>query len=98
MKKIDLSKYGICDVKEIVYNPSYDLLFEEEMRKDFGLFMDDYIAYVYSKTSQKEPNKEDYCCFWSFDEMRKLLNDFDGLAPVAKKVYSEYRDYIMTKK
>ena len=70
----------------------------EEMRKDFGLFMDDYIAYVYSKTSQNEPNKEDYCCFWSFDEMRKLLNDFDGLAPVAKKVYSEYRDYIMTKK
>lgn len=34
MKKIDLSKYGICDVKEIVYNPSYETLFEEEMRKD----------------------------------------------------------------
>ena len=31
MKNIDLSKYGICDVKEIVYNPSYEQLFEEEM-------------------------------------------------------------------
>ena len=32
MKKIDLSKYGICDVKEVVYNPSYELLFEEETK------------------------------------------------------------------
>ena len=30
MKKIDLSKYGIKDVKEVVYNPSYDVLFTEE--------------------------------------------------------------------
>ncbi len=32
MKKIDLGKYGICNVKEVVYNPSYELLFEEEMK------------------------------------------------------------------
>ena len=31
MKNLDLSKYGIVDVKEIVYNPSYEQLFEEEM-------------------------------------------------------------------
>ena len=31
MKKIDLTKYGIKDVKEIVYNPSYEKLFEDEM-------------------------------------------------------------------
>ncbi len=30
MKKIDLSKYGITGVKEVVYNPSYELLFKEE--------------------------------------------------------------------
>ncbi len=30
MSKIDLSKYGITDVKEIVYNPSYETLFEDE--------------------------------------------------------------------
>ena len=31
MANIDLTKYGITDVKEIVYNPSYEKLFEEEM-------------------------------------------------------------------
>ncbi len=30
MANLDLSKYGITDVKEIVHNPSYDLLFKEE--------------------------------------------------------------------
>ncbi len=30
--KIDLAPYGISRVKEIVYNPSYDLLFQEETR------------------------------------------------------------------
>jgi phosphoenolpyruvate carboxykinase (ATP) len=29
---LDLSKYGITDVTEIVHNPSYDLLYEEEMK------------------------------------------------------------------
>ena len=29
---IDLTQYGIHDVQEIVYNPSYDLLFEEETK------------------------------------------------------------------
>ncbi len=31
MANIDLSKYGISDVKEIIYNPSYEKLFEDEM-------------------------------------------------------------------
>ena len=30
MAKIDLTKYGITDATEIVYNPSYEMLFEEE--------------------------------------------------------------------
>ena len=30
MATIDLTKYGITDVKEIVYNPSYEQLFEDE--------------------------------------------------------------------
>ncbi len=29
---LDLSKYGITDITEIVHNPSYDLLYEEEMK------------------------------------------------------------------
>ena len=38
MSNIDLSKYGIKDVKEIVYNPSYELLFQEEMKKELTGF------------------------------------------------------------
>ena len=30
MAKIDLSKYGITGTTEVVYNPSYEVLFEEE--------------------------------------------------------------------
>ena len=32
MAKIDLSKYGITGATDIVYNPSYELLFEEETK------------------------------------------------------------------
>ena len=32
MATLDLSKYGIKDVKEIVHNPSYDVLFAEETK------------------------------------------------------------------
>ena len=31
MSKIDLTKYGINGVKEIIYNPSYEALFKDEM-------------------------------------------------------------------
>ena len=32
MAQIDLSKYGITGTTEIVYNPSFDLLYEEETK------------------------------------------------------------------
>lgn len=38
MKNLDLTKYGIKDVREIVYNPSYEQLFEEEMKPDLEGF------------------------------------------------------------
>ena len=38
MTTIDLSKYGITDVKEVVYNPSYETLFEEETKADLTGF------------------------------------------------------------
>ncbi|MBE6122134.1 MAG: phosphoenolpyruvate carboxykinase (ATP) [Erysipelotrichaceae bacterium] len=31
---LDLTQYGITDTKEIVYNPSYELLFDEEMKPE----------------------------------------------------------------
>ena len=34
MSQIDLTKYGITGTKEIVYNPSYELLFNEEMKPE----------------------------------------------------------------
>ncbi|MCR5150719.1 MAG: phosphoenolpyruvate carboxykinase (ATP) [Clostridiales bacterium] len=34
MKKIDLSVYGINDVKEVIYNPSFEQLFEEETKPE----------------------------------------------------------------
>ena len=35
---MDLSKYGIADVQEIVYNPSYEQLFEEEINPELEGF------------------------------------------------------------
>ena len=34
MANIDLTQYGITGTTEIVYNPSFEMLFEEEMRPD----------------------------------------------------------------
>ena len=31
MENINLEEYGITGTKEIVYNPSYEMLFDEEM-------------------------------------------------------------------
>ncbi len=38
MGNLDLKKYGIVDVTEIVYNPSYEQLFEEEMNPELEGF------------------------------------------------------------
>ena len=38
MANIDLSKYGITGTTEILYNPSYEVLFEEEMKSDLEGF------------------------------------------------------------
>jgi len=38
MAEINLNKYGITGTTEIVYNPSYELLFEEETRPDLEGF------------------------------------------------------------
>ena len=38
MSKLDLSKYGINDVKEIIHNPSYEFLFKEETKDNLEGF------------------------------------------------------------
>ena len=32
MAVLNLEQYGITDVKEIIYNPTYEFLYEEEMK------------------------------------------------------------------
>ena len=39
MANLDLSKYGITDVKEILHNPSYEVLFAEETKEGLTLLM-----------------------------------------------------------
>ena len=34
MPKMDLSKYGIKSVKEVLYNPSYEVLYNEETKPE----------------------------------------------------------------
>ncbi|MBO4808435.1 MAG: phosphoenolpyruvate carboxykinase (ATP), partial [Lachnospiraceae bacterium] len=38
MSKVDLTKYGITGTTEIVYNPSYEMLYEEETKADLTGF------------------------------------------------------------
>ena len=38
MAQIDLTKYGITGTTEIVYNPSYETLFEEETKPELEGF------------------------------------------------------------
>jgi len=38
MNKIDLSQYGITDVKEVVYNPSFEVLYQEELHPELQGF------------------------------------------------------------
>ena len=40
MAMIDLSKYGITGATEIIRNPSYEFLYEEEMKKDLVKLLD----------------------------------------------------------
>ena len=38
MANLDLTKYGITGVTEIIHNPSFEFLYEEEMKKDLEGF------------------------------------------------------------
>ncbi len=44
MAKIDLTKYGITGTTEIVYNPSFDVLFEEETKPELEGYEKGYVS------------------------------------------------------
>ena len=73
MSQIDLSKYGITGVKEIVYNPSYEILFKEEMKPELTGYYKGQLTElgavnvmtgVYTGRSPKDK-------FWVMDEKSK---------------------------
>lgn len=65
---------------------------------EFEFFMDGYIQFVYSNTSLRVPRDDDYASFWSFDFMRKLLEQPNNLAPTARRIFAENREYILSSK
>ena len=42
--KLDLSIYGIKDVKEVIYNPDYDFLYEEELKESLTGYDKGYLT------------------------------------------------------
>ena len=44
MAKIDLTKYGISGTTEIIHNPSYDMLYQEETKPGLEGFEKDRSA------------------------------------------------------
>ena len=84
MAKVDLSKYGITGTPEIVYNPSYEQLFEEETKaglegfevgKETELGAVDVFTGVYTGRSPKDKfivmdeNSKD-TVWWTTDEYK----------------------------
>lgn len=73
MANIDLSKYGITGAKEVIYNPSYDYLYEDELKPeltgyDKGVLTElgavNVMTGVYTGRSPKDK-------FWVMDENSK---------------------------
>ena len=52
MAKIDLTKYGITGTTEIVYNPSYETLFEEETKPELEGF--ETVSYTHLWNVEKQ--------------------------------------------
>ena len=99
MATIDLSKYGITDVQEVVYNPSYETLYEEETKEgltgfDKGVVTEmgavNVMTGVYTGRSPKdkffvmdETTKD--TIWWTSDEYK---NDNK---PVSKETWAELK-------
>ena len=52
MAKVDLSKYGITGTTEVVYNPSYEQLFEEETKP--GLEGYETVSYTHLRAHETD--------------------------------------------
>ena len=73
MANIDLSKYGITGTTEIVYNPSYDTLFEEETKPELEGFEKGQVSgLVFIQAALKRQQYRNGCIFQAI-----LVQDFD---------------------
>ena len=99
MAMIDLTKYGITGATEILHNPSYEVLFEEEMKPeltgfDKGLISElgavNVMTGVYTGRSPKDKyivmdeNSKD-TVWWTSDEYK---NDNH---PISEEVWAELK-------
>ena len=100
MANIDLTKYGISGTKEIVYNPSYEQLFKDEMDPslegfDKGVLTElgavNVMTGIYTGRSPKDKyivmdeNSKD-TVWWTTDEYK---NDNH---PMSEEVWNQVRD------
>ena len=67
MAEINLSKYGISGATEIVHNPSYDLLFEEETKPELEGYEKGQEEHLYNPLTihllQEATRRGDYSIF-----------------------------------
>ena len=58
MANLDLSKYGITDVKEVLHNPSYDVLFAEETKPGLEGFEKGQVTEQGARSEERRVGKE----------------------------------------
>ena len=58
MAEINLSKYGITGTTEIVHNPSYDLLFEEETKPELEGYEKGQVSELGARSEERRVGKE----------------------------------------
>ncbi len=89
MANLDLSKYGITDVKEVLHNPSYDVLFAEETKPGLEGFEKGQVTElgavnvmtgVYTGRSPKDKffvknEASENSVWWTSDEYKKKLTE-----------------------
>ena len=100
MAKIDLTKYGITGTTEIVYNPSYELLFEEETKPELEGFEKGQVSElgavnvmtgIYTGRSPKDKfivmdeNSKD-TVWWTTDEYKKYNH------PASEETWAAVKD------
>ena len=107
MANLDLSKYGIKDVKEIIHNPSYDVLFAEETKPSLEGFEKGQVTElgavnvmtgIYTGRSPKDKfivkdATSENTVWWTSEEYK---NDNKPVTPEAWKVLKDFEpDFVV---